>query len=77
MGLLLAVVVQAANEHDSIAAPLVIAVIRGKFSKMKKIIADGGYRGELIENTRKMFGWIVEIILRTDTNTEFKVLPKR
>jgi putative transposase len=38
--------------------------------------ADGGYRGELIDNTRKTYGWIVEIVLRSDS-TKFEILPKR
>jgi len=74
---LLAVVVHAANEHDSKSAPMVIAELRGRFSRLGKIIADGGYRGELIENTRKICGWIVEVVLRSDTATKFEVLPKR
>ncbi len=77
MGLLLAVIVHAANEHDSKSAPRVIAELRGRFSRLVKIIADGGYRGELIENTRKMFGWMVEVVLRSDTCSKFEVLPKR
>lgn len=77
MGLLLAVVVHAANEHDSKAALNVIAELKGRFSRLIKIIADGGYRGELIENTRKRFGWIVEIVLRKDSSKGFEVLPKR
>ena len=77
MGLLLAVVVHAANEHDSKSAPMVIAELRGRFARLVKIIADGGYRGELIENTRKIYGWIVEVMLRSDTATKFEILPKR
>lgn len=77
MGLLLAVVVHAANEHDSKAAPKVIEQLRGRFSRMVKIIADGGYRGELIDNTKRMFGWILEIVLRSDSSQGFQVLPKR
>lgn len=77
MGLLLAVVVHAANEHDSKAATMVITELRGRFSRLVRIIADGGYRGELIENTRKAFGWIVEIVLRSDSSVKFEVLPKR
>jgi putative transposase len=56
MGLLLAVVVHAANDHDSKAASKVIEQLMGRFSRMIKIIADGGYRGELIENTKKCLG---------------------
>jgi putative transposase len=77
MGLLLVVVVHAANQHDSKAALDVIRLLRGRFGRMVKIIADGGYRGELIENTKKMFGWIVEIVLRSDSSLGFQVLPKR
>lgn len=77
MGLLLAVVVHAANEHDSKAAPIVIEQLKGRFSRMVKIIADGGYRGELIDNTKRMFGWILEIVLRSDSTQGFQVLPKR
>ncbi len=72
MGLLLA-----ANEHDSKAAPRVIDLLRGRFNRMIKIIADVGYRGELIENTKKLFGWILEIVLRSDSTQGFQVLPKR
>ena len=77
LGLLLAVVVHAANEHDSKSAPKVIAELRGRFSRLVKIFADGGYRGELIENTQRVYGWIVQIVLRSETKTKFEVLPKR
>ncbi|GHT34554.1 hypothetical protein AGMMS49574_22210 [Bacteroidia bacterium] len=56
MGLLLAVVVHAANIHDSKGAPFVLSELRFRFSRLVKIIADGGYRGERVENTKKAFG---------------------
>jgi putative transposase len=77
MGLLLAVVVHAANEHDSKGAFDVIALLRGRFSRLIKIVADGGYRGELIEKTKNAFGWILEIVLRKDDSPKFAVIPKR
>jgi len=77
MGLLLAVVVHAANEHDSKSAPRVIAELRGRFNRLVKIVADGGYRGELIENTKRAFGWVVEVVLRKDSSKKFEVLPQR
>jgi len=77
MGLLLAVVVHAANEYDSKSAPKVMAELRGRFPRLVKIIADGGYRGELIENTRKTFGWILEVVLRKDSSKKFEVIPQR
>lgn len=77
MGLLLAVVVHAANVHDSKGAGDVIALLRGRFQRLVKIVADGGYRGELIEKTKTAFGWILEIVLRSDHSTNFTVIPKR
>jgi putative transposase len=77
MGLIMVVVVHAANIHDSKSAQMVISALRGRFSRLVKIIADGGYRGELIENIRNAFGWIVEIVLRSDSSKKFEVLPKR
>jgi len=77
MGLLLTVVVHAANEHDSKSALKVIEDLKGRFYRLLKIIADGGYRGELIENTQNKFGWILEIVLRKDSSKKFEILPKR
>lgn len=76
-GLLLAVVVHAANLHDSKAAIDVIKLLRGRFKRLVKILADGGYRGELIEKTKASFGWILEVVLRSDHSTNFSVIPKR
>jgi len=44
---------------------------------MKKIYADGGYHGELVENMKNRFGWDMEITLWSDKATEFRPLPKR
>ena len=77
MGLLLAVVVHAANVHDSKGASNVIASLKGRFERLVKIVADGGYRGELIEKTKATFGWILEIVLRSDHSSKFTVIPKR
>jgi putative transposase len=77
MGLLLTVVVHAANIHDSQSAFWVIEQLKYRFSRMVKIIADGGYRGELADKIKKAFGWTIEIILRSDSNKGFQVLPNR
>ncbi|MDR2118903.1 MAG: transposase [Tannerellaceae bacterium] len=76
-GLLLSVAIHAANEHDSKAAFRVIETLNHRFDRMKKIYADGGYRGELVENIKNKFGWDMEITLRSDKATHFTPLPKR
>jgi len=77
MGLLLAVVVHAANIQDRDGAKLVLAKLVGKFSRLKLIWADGGYAGQLIDWTRQLGHWILEIVKRSDDVTGFQVLPKR
>jgi len=67
----------AANIHDSQSAYNVISNLKWRFSRLKKIFADGGYRGELIEKVYKSFGWIIDIVLRSDSNKSFEILPKR
>ncbi len=77
LGLLLVVVVHAANIHDSQAAYDVIGRLRGRFNRLVKIFADGGYRGELVEKIKKSFNWMIDIVLRSDSKKSFEVLPKR
>jgi putative transposase len=77
LGLLLVVVVHAANIHDSKAAQDIIGRLRGRFDRLSKIFADGGYRGELVDNVKRIFGWVIDIVLRTDHEKKFVVLPKR
>jgi len=77
MGLLLVVVVHAANVHDSKAATQVINRLRGRFDRLIRIFADGGYRGSLEDWIKKRFGWMLSIVLRSDKSTNFQVLPKR
>jgi putative transposase len=58
------VVIHAANIHDSKGAIPVIEGLKGRFPRLQKIVADGGYRGELIEKVKYTWGWIFEIVLR-------------
>jgi len=76
-GYLLSVKVHTANRHDSKMGFEVLEAMKYDFSRMKKIYADGGYRGELIENVNDKLGYEMEITLRSDKGTEFKPLPKR
>jgi len=76
-GLLLSLKVHSADAHDSKSGYEVIDSMRFCFERMKKIYADGGYRGELGESVRKTFGVEMEITLRSDNATGFKPLPKR
>ncbi len=63
--------------HNSKGASDVIALLKGRFERLVKIVANGGYRVELIERTKTTFGWILEIVLRSDHSGKFTVIPKR
>jgi putative transposase len=78
-GFIMEVVVHAANTHDSIGGKELLNRIfeerRYDYSRLKKIYADQGYRGAIIE-LAKEYKWDFEVVQR-DANGGFKVLPKR
>ena len=78
LGIPMAVAVHEANLHDSKDAPKVIEKLEHKFPRLRKILADGGYRGSLGDWVARKFGWVVEVVLRPDEcPSKFQVLPKR
>ena len=77
-GNLMAIAVHEANVHDSKGAPKVIENLSFKFPRLAKILADGGYRGNLADWLLDKFGWELEVVLKPDEcPSKFKVLPKR
>jgi putative transposase len=77
LGLILAVVVHAANIQDRDGAKLVLGKLRGRYRRLKLIWADGGYAGKLIEWTASFGNWVLEIVKRSDNVIGFVVLPRR
>ena len=77
LGLLLCIIVTQANVHDSVAAETVMRKMKGKFPRMKKILADGGYLGErLIRLARSSLHSAFEVVTRKE-ESGFQVIPKR
>ena len=68
MGLILAVFVHAANIHDSKAGIDIITMLKGRFSRLNKIVADGGYRGELIET-------VIPIVFQSELPRNIEIIP--
>lgn len=77
LGLLMAVVVHAANIQDRDGAKLVLEPMVGKLPRLEKVWGDGGYAGQLIGWVAATGGWALEIVKRTDTLAKFIVIPKR
>ena len=80
LGLLLVVVVHAADVQDREGAKQVLAVLANKFRRLRLVWADGGYRGQLVEWVRALRQrdkLRLEIVNRSDDGAGFAVLPKR
>jgi transposase len=76
-GLLLAVVVTIAGIQDRDGAVRLLAALRGKFSTIALIWADGGYAGRLVGWARAVLAFTVTIVKRTDDLAGFQVIPRR
>ncbi len=77
-GFLVAVMVTVANIHDSKAVMLMMRVLKEMLCSINVIIADGGYRGEIIEQVKKSFGYLIQVVMRSDDKkTGFKPVHKR
>lgn len=77
MGLILALVVHSAGVQDRAGARLVLAALTGRFPRLATVWADGGYAGKLVEWTKALGGWLLQIVRRCDGVKGFAVLPKR
>lgn len=77
LGLLLAVVVHAANVQDRDGARLALARLAGRFPRLRLVWADGGYAGALLGWAAATLGLVVEIVAKPAGATSFTVLPKR
>ena len=77
MGFPMAVSVHEASIHDSKGAESALEKLAHKFPRLKKILADGGYRGDgLKEMVRKKLGCQLEVVLRPDESPKkFNVIP--
>lgn len=83
-GLVLAVFVCAANVSEKEGALKFMQhiknnpILKDLCSNLLLVWADGGYRGEELVNVAKSeMGWEWEVVLRSDTEKGFKVIPKR
>jgi putative transposase len=70
-------VVHAASLQDRDGAKLVFEKIRGEFTRLKLIWADGAYAGQLVEWVKNACGWLLEIVRRNQGAKGFQLLPRR
>jgi len=76
-GLLLVVIVTSAALQDRDGARMLFKNLNGSCKKLRKVWVDGGYRGLLLEWVKLNFSFILEVVLRSDEQKGFVVLPRR
>jgi transposase len=76
-GLLLVVLVTAANIQDRDAARLLLSALRTCFPSIRKLWCDGAYTGKLVTWARTALGLSVDIVTKLAGQIGFRVLPRR
>jgi putative transposase len=77
MGLVLMVVVHAADVQDRDGAKWVLAKAKRLYPKLQLVWADGGYAGALIAWTQRVCAWVLQTVLRPVGVKGFVRLPRR
>jgi putative transposase len=77
LGLLLTVVVLAANVQDRDGAKVAATRAKRKLPRLRLLWADGAYAGKLVDWLYDTFHWLLTIIKRPDTAKGFVLLPRR
>lgn len=77
LGLIMVVAVTAAAVQDRDGAKLLCRKLSGAAKKLRRIWVDGGYRGELIKWVAARFRFCLTLVLRSDKQKGFVLLPKR
>ncbi|MGY4537843.1 hypothetical protein ACVW0P_002262 [Mucilaginibacter sp. UYNi724] len=55
-----------AHVHDSKAVIFLMRILKDMLCSIRVIIADGGYRGEIADQIKNKFGYIIQVVMRTD-----------
>ena len=80
LGLVVIAKVTAANVQDVHAGKQLFSAVTQKpelLTRLEKIFADGGYRGELVSWVQQNLNVVLEIVLKLGDQKGFQVLPKR
>jgi putative transposase len=77
LGLLLVVVVHAANIQESEGAKLVLGRALGRFPRLRLIWVDQGYKPHFVAWAQGVRDWVVEVVAKPKEQKGFAVLPRR
>lgn len=77
-GFLLAVMVTVAHIHDSKAVIWLMKVLQDCYASIKVVLADGGYRGQVIKVIKDRFGYLLQVTMQSHKAGDlFKPVSKR
>jgi transposase len=77
LGLLLVVMVTAANVQDRDAGREVLGKLRAALPGIRLVWADGGYAGKLVQWAKAKLALVLDIVRKRDGQRGFAVLPRR
>jgi len=77
LGLLLLVIVHAANIQDRDGAKSLLERVKSKFASLQLVWADGGYAGHLVAWVKQVCEMVLEIVKRNAEVKGFQLLPHR
>ena len=77
IGLLVIVLITAANVQDRDGAQPALAAVRKAFPTISLVWADGGYAGKLVEWAKQTARIVLEIVRKPEGQRTFEVLPRR
>ena len=78
LGLLLVILVHAANIPDSEGAEDILETAQRKLPRLKKVVADNAYKANgLVDQVCRLFRFVLEVICRDPKRKGWYVIPKR
>jgi putative transposase len=77
LGLVLIVLVTEADMQDRDGAKRLLVMLLGLLPRLRKLWADGAYRGALVDWVKQFCRLDLEIVERDPAATGFQVLPRR
>ena len=77
LGMVLAVLVLPADVQDRKGGLILLADERGRWPRLQRVFADGGYAGKLVTSIAVLCNWVLDIVKRSHDQKGFAVIRKR
>lgn len=75
---LLAIMVTVASVYDGKAVYMLMRVLKDSYASIRTIVADGGYRGDVIKLVKKKFNYLIQaLVKKREASDVFELAEKR